>query len=469
MSRVFENALFVYHIHYDNLVYYHKRYQFFQAAARAVVGDLLIIYDSRAMPHWNRTPYTRWAERVYFMDYHQLVRERVDFEKKGFLDGTLAEIRSWARELGAVDWVFGYQLRYSPLVKMVVETVLETEPNCRLCELEDGLFDYLVAEAPERFQLKDVYAGSRFTDTPYHGYFSLEPPRVVRERFYFSLFHPELIQRSFSRQIHVAELFDFPGAVLPGPVLEDTVVTSPNLRGDVSLFIDFNEQVSRKACDLYWATLHPFSFWYREAEVLPLVAMVRRAGSVGIIGPHASSLGDALAEMVPEVSVRLCEEAAGAEAGIGLWLVTGNSSEPRTGSVPMIRVTDDDIRFLAEGRDWDGDQRRQLPLLADEPFERYTAKRPVVYFSALVPFEFMSVRQSVVISASSSLSYRVRHIQPDNASYVVVPAYETEHPRWDSRRIVPAEEWDVWARVFSKMGVGVYRNDAAGRITPSPR
>ncbi len=451
-------ALFIYPIHHDRVVYYRKRLQFYQAASRVPVSDLLIVYDSRALPDFDPTPMQTWAPRVHFMDYHQRVRRRVDFSQAAFLDPCLAELRAWIKERPRFDHIFAYEFHVAPLVKMLTDLLAEHLPDARFVRVEDGLFDYLAHRDPARFDHADGYRNSPFSDTAYRHYFSTEQPNIDRDRFHYALFHPELIQHEAMRSSHVSAFFDFQKALSKAGFFEQAVIMSPNLRWEIKAFTDLAAHHWAPAPSGWWAALHPFSFWYEETQLQPIWPLVQAAQRVLISppGPEAEALRDKLNERGFTGSIIITAAPTKRETDPKACRL--HLDDTRTNNADAVTLSQRDLRYLNVTATTQSTNRQSFTLMGGEPTAAFQNIAPVVPFSSLIPFEFNRMNQCLVLTAGSSIGYRLPHIQPGNESVVILPNSDTVHPRWQSERTVKRAEWNLWADVFKDMGLTVKRS-----------
>lgn len=455
-------ALFIYPIHHDRVVYYRKRLQFYQAASRVAVTDLLIVYDSRALPNFDPTPMRAWAPHVHFLDYHHLVRRRVDFSRPAFLDPCFAELRAWVKERPRFDHIFAYEFHVAPLVKMLAELLAEHLPDALFVRVEDGLFDYLADRDPARFDHADGYRDSPFTDTPYRHYFSTEHPHIDRDRYAYALFHPELIQHKAVRATHVNAFFDFQKALSPQTLFEQAVLMSPNLRWEIACFTDFAKHRRPHPPHGWWAALHPFSFWFEETQLQPIWPLAQAARHIVISPPGADAdhLRDLLTGNGFSGTITITtNQNAPADAAPTCHFHLG---PPDSAATNAVALTPRDLRYFEPTTAAQTTSRQRFTMMGGEPMSAFAQLDPVVPFSSLTPFEFNRMDGCLVLTAGSSIGYRLRHIQPNNESLVILPNVDTVHPRWQGERRVTRAEWDLWAELFQAMGCPVFRGHPEG-------
>lgn len=455
-------ALFIYPIHHDRPVYYRKRLQFYQTASRVPVTDLLIVYDRRALPNFDPTPMRNWAPRVHFMDYHQCVRRRVDFSRPAFLDPCLSELRTWISDCPRFDFIFAYEFHVAPLVKMIADLLAEHLPDARFVRVEDGLFDYLAHRDPARFDHADGYRDSPFTNSPYRHFFSTEQPFIDRDRFNYALFHPELIQHETMQATHVAEFFDFQKALSKQRWFKQAVVMSPNLRWEIKPFTDFAKRHWATTPRGWWAALHPFSFWYEEAQLQPIWPLVQAAQRVLLSPPgaNAESLRDKLRGrgFTGSISISAASKVPKTDPQACLF----HLAETTPSDTGAVNLNQRDLRYFDVSATAQITNRQMFTLMGGEPVAAFQQLDPLVPFSSLTPFEFNHMDQCLVLTAGSSIGYRLPHIQPNNESVVILPNCNTIHPRWQGERTVTCAEWDLWAGIFKDMGVNIRRSQPEG-------
>lgn len=480
---------------YDNYPYYYKRFLFYKLACNTEINNAIIIYDSKLDWIPEKKTLAGWADRVEILDYHELVRARIDFSKDHFLDDSIYFLRNRLKEcLPRIDFIYAVWFHLSPFDKMILECLYDINPDSVVIQLEDGLHDYMYYLHGDLFPEPDIYKESHFVNTEYRKYFSKSLPPFDKRRFYYALTLPSLITREESQQIPILEVCDVERA-RDGEPLRDAVIIVPQTRQELLWLAELAAGPELDRYPRRMVSLNCLGFRYREIQVLPIAHLMRSARHIGVA--PANDRAHRLLDLVREVDASLLsriavydrdptkafvqklhpyEEVQAAQHELFLVSsplfgaeIAADLRARGVGDDILYHVEDEDLTYLGAlarlPRTVSGSARAARTALAfvGEHVAHEFFNDPLLvdqgytFFNSLVPMEFLPLESCCLLSGHSSVLFRKRWSRHGVEAIAVVPTDGCDVAHWKTPYRYSQAQVDAIADVMGRTGVRLVR------------